>query len=274
MAPAITLGEPILGYNPSRGFSLPTPRDFRGRVGLAVPSPGIILKAASGGTAPITHAVSNLPSGLSFDATTLTISGSPTSAHASRAVVLEATDASTPAETVSATFEFPVVGSGAAITRDDWDGRGYGVSSRETFLLALIGSQVNIGFSDATLWRRPPQSGNVTGHLLDDDGNELTDLADMTFTAGGESVFVDRILMRQGVDRIVFYESSALHFGTYAGDVLGSPTLYIRIGNDEQAIPYNSGFSADLQFRRSSPDLGEFIRSVSNGTRVLFGVAS
>ena len=110
--------------------------------------------------------------------------GSPTSAHATRAVVLTATDASTPAEVVAATFQFPVVGSGAAITRDDWDHSGYGLSTRTTYLLALIGSQVNVGFSDATIWRRPPQSGNVTGHLLDDDGNELTDYSDLTFTEG------------------------------------------------------------------------------------------
>ena len=269
------MGGLRMGENLNQGFSLPTPRSYRGRVGAAIPTGGIILPAAKNGQSPITHSISNLPTGLSFNPTTRAITGNPTAAHATRAVTYSATDSATPAVTVDVTFQFPVVGSGAAITRDDWDSRGYGLETRTTYLLALIGSQVNIGFSDATIWRRPPQTGSVTGHLLDDDGNELTDFSDMTFTEGGESVFVSRVWLRQGTDRVVFYEADAnLHFGTYARNVLGSPSLYMRVGNDEQVVPYSPGFSSDLQFRRTSPDLGEFIRDISNGTRVLFGVAA
>ena len=58
---------------PNVGFSLPAPRDYRGRVGAAIPSGGIVLRAARGGTAPITHTISNLPVGLAFNTTTRTI---------------------------------------------------------------------------------------------------------------------------------------------------------------------------------------------------------
>ena len=263
-----------MGESGNRGFSLRTPRAFRGRVGAAIPGSGIVLGGASGGTKPITYAASNLPSGLSFNAATRAITGSPTASHATRSVTYTATDASTPAEVVTATFEFPVVASTAAATRDDWDNRGYGLETRTTYMLTLIESEGDVGFSDENLWLRPPQTGTSTGKLIADDGTELPDFSSVTFTQGGESVFVSRILTRQGSDRVVFYETTALHFGTYARDVLGRPTLYVRIANDEQAIPYNSGFSADLQFRRSSPDLGEFLREIDVGTHVLLGVAA
>ena len=273
--PIIRMGALRLGESADRGFSLRTPRAYRGRVGAAIPSAGIVLGGASGGTKPITYSTTNLPSGLSFDATTRAITGSPTTNYATREVTYTATDSATPAEVVTATFEFPVVASTAAATHDDWDNRGYGLETRTTYMLALIESEGDVGFSDENLWLRPPQTGTVTGKLLADDGSELTtDFSDMTFTQGGESVFVSRVLLRQGVDRVVFYETSDLHFGTYARNVLGSPTLYVRIANDEQAIPYNSGFSADLQFRRSSPDLGEFLREIDVGTNVLIGVAA
>ena len=276
MAPILEMldgkGMDFVGLD--QGFSLPTPRSFRGRVGAQIPSGGIVLRAASGGTAPITHAVSNLPSGLSFDAGTRAITGNPTSAHSSRAVVYSATDASTPAETVTATFQFPVVASGAAITRLDWDHAGYRLQTRTTFLLALIQSEGDVGFSDENLWLHPPSSGTETGLLLDDDGNTLTDYADMTFTEGGEAVLVSRVLVQQGNDRVTFYETSTLHHGGYFRDVLGSPSLFMRIGNDEQEVPYDRGFGADVQFRRSSPDLGAFLRGIDLGTRVLIGVAA
>ena len=175
-----------------QGFSLKAPRDYRGRVGAAIPSGGIILRGASGGVAPVTYGTSNLPAGLAFDATTRAITGSPTSAHSSRAVVYSATDSSSPAETVTATFEFPVVGSTAALTRDDFDHRGYGLSTRTVYMLALLESTVAVGSGNVTTWRRPPD-GSAIGLLLDDDGNAITDLSDMTLVGGGESVFANRM---------------------------------------------------------------------------------
>ena len=168
--PIISLGRPRMGENPSRGFSLKTPRDYRGRVGAAIPSGGIILPSAKNGQGAITYALSNLPSGLSFNANTRAITGSPTNAHATRAVVFSATDSSSPAETVSATFQFPIVSSSAAITRDDFDHGGYGLSTRTTYLLALLQSTVTVSGSNVVVFRRSPQTGAEIGTLVADDG--------------------------------------------------------------------------------------------------------
>ena len=265
-----------MGENPSRGFSLSTPRDYRGRVGAAIPSGGIILKGASGGTAPITHAVSNLPSGLSFSATTRAITGTPSAAHSTRAVVLTATDASTPAEVVAATFQFPVVGSTAALTRDDWDNRGYGLETRTTYLLALLQGTVQVGFSNITVWRQPP-SGSTIGLLLDDDGNATTDFSGMTFTAAGETIFASRMDFLVSQDRVELREATTpdVHFGTYINVTLGAPSLFPRtLDDDEKTLTYDRGFGANAQWRRSNPDLGAFLQTIDSGVRYLLGVAS
>ena len=255
-------------------FSLPTPRDFRGRVSSAIPSPGIVLPAAKNGQSPITYAVTNLPSGLSFNATTRAVEGSPTNAHATRSVVLTATDASTPAVVLTATFEFPVVSETSAITTDDFDFRGYGLSSRTIYLLALLQSTVNVAGSNVAIWRRPPQSGTEAGILLDDDGNALTDQADMTITAAGESVLVDQIQFQVSADRVELRESTSLHFGTFVGTTLGAPTLFMRIGSDENEINYERGFGQNAQWRRTSPDLGVFLQGFDVGVRMLIAVSS
>ena len=277
MAPILEMqdGRVIDFVGLNQAFTLKTPRDYRGRVGAAIPTGGIILPAAKNGQSPITHSISNLPVGLSFDATTRAITGSPTGTYTTREVAYSATDSATPAVTVDVTFEFPVVGSTALITRDDWDSRGYGLETRTTYLLALIQSEGDVGFGgDENLWLKPPYSGTATGLLIDDDGNTLTDFSDMTYTEGGESVFVSRILIQQGTDRVRFYETSALHHGTYFRDVLGSPSLYMTIGSDEQEILYLNGFGADVSWRRTTPDLGAFLRGIDDGTRVLLGVAA
>ena len=272
--PVLSLGNPILGFNPDQGFSLPALRSYRGRVGAAVPGSGIILKAARGGKAPITHSISNLPSGLSFNATTRAITGSPTNAHATRAVTYSATDASSPAETISKTFSFPVVASDAALTRDDFDHRGYALSTRTTYLLALLESTTNVAGSNVVVYRRPPQTGAEIGTLLDDAGNALTDQADMTITAAGETVAVDQIQFLVSSDRVELRESTALHFGTYVSTTLSAPTLFMRIGSDENEISYDRGFGGNAQWRRSSPDLGTFLQAFDVGERLLLAVSS
>ena len=258
MAPIISMGRLRMGENPSRGFSLKTPRDYRGRVGAAIPSGGIILPEAKNGQSPVTHSIANLPVGLAFDATTRAITGSPTGTYTTREVTYTATDSSTPAEVVNVTFQFPVVGSTALITRDDWDNRGYGLETRTTYLLFLLESESDVGFSDDDLWRRPPASGTETGLLLDDDGNTITDYSDMTFTQAGEALFIERVLIQSGTDRVVFYKSGGRHFGEFVREVLGPPTpsIFMRVGNDEQEVPYSRAFRNDYQCRRTSPDLG------------------
>ena len=256
-------------------FTLPEIRGYRGRVNAAIPTGGIILPAAQNAPlAPVTYSLANQPSGLWFTAGTRGITGTPSSEHASRAVVLTATDSSTPAAVVTQTFEFPVVAAAAAATRDDWDNRGYGLNTIATYMLALIQSEGDVGFSNENLWLHPPSSGTETGILLDEDGNATTDYADMTFTEGGESVLVSRVLISEGSDRVTFYETSSLHFGTYVRNVLMSPTLYIRIGNRQESVPYERAFGNDAQFRRSTPDLGAFLRDIDVGTHVLLAVAA
>ena len=272
--PVLSLGNPILGFNPDQGFSLPSLRSYRGRVSSAIPTPGIVLPKARGGKAPVVYAVSNLPSGLSFNVGTRAITGAPTNAHATREVTFSATDASTPAVAVSKTFEFPVVGSTAAITTDDFDFRGYGLSSRTIHLLALIESTVSVAGSNVIVFRRPPQTGAAIGLLKDDDGNTITDESSMTINAEGESVTVDRIQFLVSSDPVELRESTSLHFGTYIGTTLGAPSLYMRIGSDENEISYDRGFGGNAQWRRSSPDLGTFLQGFDSGVRMLIAVSS
>ena len=270
------MGRLMMGENASRGFSLPAPRDYRGRVGAAIPSGGIVLPAARGGKSPITYSLATLPSGLAFDAATRTITGSPTTAHATRAVVLTATDASTPAEVLTATFQFPVVSSSAAITRDDWDNRGYGMETRTTYILALLQSTVTVGSSNITVWRQPP-SGSTIGLLLDDDGNATTDFSDMTFTAGGETIFASRMDFLISQDRVELREATTpgVHFGSYLSSTLGAPSLFLAtLADGENELTWDRGFGANGQWRRSSPDIGSFLQTIDSGVRYLLAVAS
>ena len=264
-----------MGYNPNQGFSLPTPKNFRGRAGAAIPTAGIVLPAAKGGSGATTYAASNLPSGLSFDATTRAITGSPTTAHATRAVVYTATDSSTPAEVTNVTFQFPVAASTAALTRDDFDHRGYGLSTRTVYLLALLQGTVAVGSGNVTVWRRPPD-GAAIGLLLDDDGNALTDTSDITIVGGGQSLFVNRATFFVSQDRIELRESNVpdVHFGTFISSTLGSPEMTLQIGTAENTISYERGFSASSQWRRSSPDLGGFLQTFDGGVRMLLAISS
>ena len=265
-----------MGEGAARGFSLPTPRAFRGRVGAAIPSGGIVLRAATGGKAPVVHTLAGLPSGLAFNVGTRTISGDPIAVHATREVTLTATDSSTPAQVATATFQFPVVGRTAALTRDDWDNRGYGLETRTTYLLALLEGTVDVGSSNTTVWQRPPSGSNV-GLLLDDDGNSLTDLSNMTFTAAGETVLASRMTFLFSQDRIELREATTpdVHFGSYLSTTLGAPSLYLRtIDDGEQTLSWDRGFGANGQWRRSSPDIGAFLQTIDSGVRFLVGVAS
>ena len=274
--PIISMGRLRMGENPNMGFSLPTPRDYRGRVGAAIPSSGIVLKAARGGQSPVVYAITNLPSGLSFNAGTRAITGSPSAAHATRAVVLTATDSSTPAEVVTATFQFPVVSTTAALTRDDWDNRGYGLETRTTYILALLQGTVNVGSANVIVWRQPP-SGSTIGLLLDEDGNATADFSDMTFTASGASIFASRMDFLISQDRVELREATTpdVHFGSYLSSTLGAPNLYLRTLDDgEQTLSWDRGFGGNGQWRRSSPDIGAFLQTIDSGVRYLLAVAS
>ena len=259
----------------AQALALTPPRDYRGRATAAIPTAGIILPTAAGGAEPYTYALTGLPAGLAFDASARQITGTPTAAGTETPSYTVTDDAGT---TATETFDFPVVAENSAATRLDWDNRGYGLETRTLHLLFLVQSEADVGFSDENFWAKPPSLAADTGILIDDDGNELPDYSDMTFTQDGESIFIERILIRQGTDRVILYKSGAgtRHFGEFVREVLGPPTpdLYMRIGNDEQRIPYERAFRSDYQARRTNPDVGEFLREIDDGTRVLFAVAS
>ena len=278
MAPILEMldgkGMDFVGLD--QGFSLPALRSYRGRVGSQIPSGGIVLPAAKGGTAPVVHTLAGLPSGLAFNVGTRTITGDPIAVHATREVTLTATDSSTPAQVATATFQFPVVGRTAPITRADWDNAGYHLQTRETYLLALLQGTVNVGSSDVMVWRRPPD-GNAIGLLLDDDGNAISDLSDMTFTAAGETILASRMTFLVSQDRVELREATTpdIHFGSYLSTTLGAPNLYLRtIDDGEQTLSWDRGFGGNGQWRRSSPDIGAFLQTIDNGVRYLLGVAS
>ena len=258
------------------GLALRTPQDFRGRVGAQIPSGGIILPAAKNGTAPVTHTVAGLPSGLSFNVSTRAITGDPIAAHSSREVTYTATDSSTPAVSVSATFQFPIVGRTAPLTRDDWDNAGYRLQTRTTYILALLQGTVNVGSSNVTVWRRPP-SGSSVGFILDDAGNAITDVAGMTFAAAGETIFASRMDFLISQDRVELREGTVpdVHFGTYLSSSLNAPNLYLRTLDDgEQTLGWDRGFGGNGQWRRSSPDIGAFLQTIDSGVRYLLAVAA
>ena len=256
-------------------FGLSAVRSFRGRVNLGIPGSGIQLPVAVNGTPPYTYAATGLPTGLAFGAATRRITGTPTATHATREVSYTATDSETPANTITRTFQFPVVGNTAPITRDDWDYRGYGLPTRTTYLLALLQGTVNVGSANQVVWRRPPD-GSAIGLLLDDDGNAIADLANMTFTAAGESILISRMTFLVSQDRVELRERATpdVHFGTYVSSTLGSPSLFLRVANDMNEVPYDRGFGSNGQWRRSSPDLGAFLQTIDNGVRYILAVAS
>ena len=273
MAPIISMGRLRMGENPSQGFSLPRLRDYRGRSGASIPSPGIVIPAAKGGQGAVTHTASGLPSGLAFNVGLRQITGTPIAVHASREVTITATDSSVPAQVTTGKFQFPIVGSTAALTRDDFDFRGYGLDSRTVYLLALLQSTVAVGSGNVTVWRRPPDGANI-GLLLDDNGDTITDLSGMTFDAGGAVVPVTRMTFFVSQDRVELRKSVAGHFGTYVNTTLGAPQMTLQIGSDLNTISYERGFTANSQWRRSSPDLGGFLQTFDTGTRMLFAVSS
>ena len=269
-------GRGLAGGGGVSVFSLKPPQDFRGRVSAAIPTAGIILPEAKDvPTDPVVYSISNLPSGLSFNATTRAVTGTPSTAHATRAVVYTATDSSSPAEVLTQTFQFPVVSSTADLTLDDWNNRGYGLETRTPYILALLESTVQVGFSNIIVWRQPP-SGSTIGLLIDEDDNFSTDFSGMTFTAAGETIFASRMDFLISQDRVELREATTpdVHFGSYINVTLGAPSLFLQtLAGGEQELAYDRGFGGNAQWRRSSPDIGAFLSTIDSGIRYILAVA-
>ena len=254
------------------GLGLLPQRDLSWRDNIAIPTGGVPMHVATGGAHPYTYAATNLPAGITLNTagTTPFLEGTPTTVG-TETVTYTATDAD--GSTADSMFSFAIIFQNARLQRDDWDNRRLGLGTKATYLLAILRSTVDTGFAILDIWRRPPQSGTEVGELLDDDGNVITDYSDMTFTEGGESIFVQRLQTRESQDRVVLYESSSLHFGDYVRGTLMSPSVYLRIESDIQEVPYERAFGNDAQFRRSTPDLGEFLREIDNNVVFLLAVA-
>ena len=113
----ITLKDTGEGGSSAFSFSADAAiNDYRYTVGTAIAA--LVLPEASGGTAPLTYSVSTLPAGLSFDAATRTLSGTPTAATNGAVTVVYtvidddgATDALTFSITVRIRPEFGDFGS-------------------------------------------------------------------------------------------------------------------------------------------------------------------
>lgn len=165
-------------------LSLPAPSDRRGRVGAAIPSAGIALPAARGGTGPYAYSVTDLPQGLTASsANPPVITGSPTVPHVTRTVNYSVTDAAS--NTARQTFQFPIVDAGDEVTLDDWDNTGYGLNSLQPMILALFESASNVVGTESTVAIFARQNRGNVGNLLDADGNVTTDLSSLTLPDGG-----------------------------------------------------------------------------------------
>ena len=252
MAPIVSMGRLRMGESAGRGFSLPTPRAYRGRVGVAVPGSGIILgQAANPTTKPVVYSIANLPTGLSFNAGTRAITGTPTSAHVTRSVTYTATDSSSPVEVVTATFAFPIVSSTAATSLDDWDGRGYGLSTRRTLLLALLFSGADVAGNDTNVdvFTFPP-CGNTGGFFLPSQP------VDVGWPDVSPAPIVTRIRLHPSTDQITVNHSSIdfevnaapFTFSAWRDSYAGTRSIWLQHRADADSYPVVAGDSAGGSF--------------------------
>ena len=106
----------------------------------AAAMPPFRLPAASAGTGALTYSLSPaLPTGLTFDATTRTISGTPTTASTETTYTYTATDTSDPPDTASLTFTLTVVESVQGLCTTDDPAVGDGGSALAADCSTLLG---------------------------------------------------------------------------------------------------------------------------------------
>ena len=276
MSPILAMGNPIMGESLDRGFSLPTPRAYRGRVGVAIPGSGIILgEAKNPTTAPVVYSASNLPSGLSFNAGTRAITGSPTTAHATRAVTFTATDSSSPAEALTATFAFPVVSATAATSLDDWDNRGYGLPTRKTLMLALLYSGADVGGSDTNtdVFAYPPR-GTIGGVFLP------TQLVNLGWPDISPSPVVTRVRLHPANDQCTINHSSVdaqgnaapLAFSAWRDSYAGTRSIWLVHRSDADEYPVTTSDSAGGSFLRVTTSADSVQANLDTNERFILAV--
>ena len=143
-------------------------RTLRGRQGQAVPS-GLILPEATGGTPPYTYTCTGRPGGVSFNATTRALSGTP-SAAGNFTLTYGVEDSSTPALSASRSISWSVlnlIGTDAIALQDFDEGKlGYGLSDLNPVYAATLISGNNVNFSTVQIWAGPPRT--TVGSVVDD----------------------------------------------------------------------------------------------------------
>ena len=259
-------------------FVLRSVRDYRGRVGAAIPTAGIALPSATGGTKPYTYTLSDRPAGTVFDAATRKITGTPSTAYATRTVTYTATDSATPAVTLTHTFDFPIVAETADMTLDDWDNLGYGMSTRNAEMLMLIeaGDDVpDTGTASARLYRIAPR-GAAAGTKIDDPHEDLgiTDV---------EAILTE-IRMNNGGGTVLLNDSNTNEAGEAVNFNLGAwaaaTDLYFYVKTLGFEISYNHAVTSLVSSGSnwaawsSSAAQQAMLRTIAMDERIIFAVAA
>ena len=230
--------------------SAPTVADRQASVGDTV---NITLPVGTGGDAPLSYSVSNLPAGLSFSAGIRRISGSPTTVQ-TRTVTYTVTDDD--GDTDSTTFNFVVI---TPLVLSDWDNTGLDVE-----FSALI-----------------EVSGTANLYADSDRGGSDSPL-DGELGIGADETVISRIRWDAATARLIFNDNDnpvALALDTYFGvggdgndltfyvtDLSGTYTFRI-VGN-----LFASGGSF-LQFTSLSAALVAIFDDISVGDRLIFSAA-
>ena len=251
-------------------IEFPALRNYRGRINVAIPTDGIVLpEVESGGLPPFTYSIADLPAGVSFDASTRKLTGTPTAAG-DNTVSYTATGSDTEDNTLTEELEFTVLAADAPLSRSDWDFHGYGLGTQTTHLLAVIESTLdveNTGNSD--VWNRPPRSP-TRGNLIDDDDEITTDLTTMRIS-GTASANVTRLRFQPANNRIAVINDGSFDIAGFFGD---NPDAqgYLRIGATTHTFQFNNGINNVARID-SADDVADFMAMIEDETRFMFVIA-
>lgn len=169
----LTLGDPV--------------GDYTGRVGRAVPANAARLPFPTGGVAPVTYTVADLPAGVTQ--TNGVLAGNPTTARhgAAAEVTITATDSADTPVTITKTFDFSILASSNVMTLEDLGFRGYHALELTGIVYAFagtFGTSIPVFTSNNRIvWARPPRGTVGTLH---------TD-AEQDFDLNGNNLWLNRV---------------------------------------------------------------------------------